>query len=73
MIHEYIETALKIHRKFPHVVTVLWQGSDNVVTVLSPTSGTSGRLQNHVSVPPSFLHSDYVFWGYLVTAHVVTV
>ena len=29
-----------IHRKFPDVVTVLWQGSDDVVTILLPTSGT---------------------------------
>ena len=48
------------HCKFPHVVTVLWQGSDDVVTILSPTSGTSGRLQNRVSVPPWFLHGDTV-------------
>ena len=27
---------------------------------LTSTSGTSGRLQNHVSVPPWFLHSDCV-------------
>ena len=52
---EFIYTA-----KFPHVVTVLWQDSDNVVTILFPTSGTSGRLQNCVSVPPRFLHSDCV-------------
>ena len=26
----------------------------------SPTSGTSGRLQNRASVPPWFLHSDCV-------------
>ena len=43
----------KYHSKTPHVVTVLWLDSDDVVTILSPTSGTCGRLQNHVSVPPS--------------------
>ena len=43
-----------------YVVTVLWLDSDDVVTVLSPTSGTSGRLQNRVSVPPWFLHIDCV-------------
>ena len=32
--------------KTPHVVTVLWLDSDNVVTIRSPTSGTSGILQN---------------------------
>ena len=55
--------ALYVHRKFPHVVSVLWQGGDDVVTILWLTSGTSGRLQNHVSVPPWFLHSDYVSLG----------
>ena len=41
---------------------MLWLDSDNVVTIRSPTSGTSGRLQNHVSEPPWFLHSDCVYW-----------
>ena len=50
-----------IHSKTSHVVTMLWLDSDWVVTILSPTSGTSGRLQNHVSVPLWFLHSDYVY------------
>ena len=57
------ELSIKVsglHSKTPHVVTVLWQDSDSVVTILSPTSDTSGRLQNCVSVPPWFLHSDYV-------------
>ena len=27
----------KLHSKTPHVVTVLWQDSDDVVTILSPT------------------------------------
>ena len=49
-----------IHSKTPHVVTVLWLDSDDVVTILSPTGGTSGRLQNRVSVPPWFLHGDCV-------------
>ena len=26
-----------VHSKTPHVVTVLWQDSDDVVTILSPT------------------------------------
>ena len=43
-----------------HVVTVLWLDSDDEVTIPSPTSGTSGRLQNRVSVSPWFLHSDCV-------------
>ena len=50
----------RLHSKTPHVVTVLWLDSDDVVTILSPTSGTSGWLQNHVSVPPLTLHSDCV-------------
>ena len=41
-----------VHSKTPHVVTVLWLDSDWVLTILSPTSSTSGRLQNRVSVPP---------------------
>ena len=35
--------------------------SDDMVTVRSPTSGTSGRLQNRISVPPWLLHSDCVY------------
>ena len=31
-----------LHSKTPHVVTVLWLDSDDVVTILSPSSGTSG-------------------------------
>ena len=49
-----------LHSKTPHEVTVLWLDSDHVVTILSPTSGTGGRLQNCLSVPPWFLHSDCV-------------
>ena len=50
-----------LHSKTPHVVTMQWLDSDWVVTILSPTSGTSGRLQNRVSVPPWLLHSDDVY------------
>ena len=45
-----------LHSKIPHVVSVLVFSSqvvtvsDNVVTILSPSSGTGGRLQNHVPV-----------------------
>ena len=46
--HCSIGYCVKLHYKFPHVVTMLWQGSHDVVTILSPTSGTSGRLQNSV-------------------------
>ena len=31
------------------IVTVLWLDSDDVVTILSPICGTSGRLQNRVT------------------------
>ena len=51
-----------VHSKFPHVVTVLCQGSNNVVTILSPTSGSSEELQTmylcHLDS-----YSDYVFLG----------
>ena len=50
-----------IHSKTPHIVTVLWLDSDGVVTVHLSISGTTGRLQNRVSVPPWFLFSDYVY------------
>ena len=29
--------CINIHSKIPHVVTVLWQDSDDVVTTFSPT------------------------------------
>ena len=45
------------------VVTMLWQDSNKVMTFLSPTSGTSRRLQNHESMSLWFLHSDRVLLG----------
>ena len=51
--------VLDAHSKFPHVVTVLWQGSDDVVTLRSLTSGTSERLQNCVSLTPWFLYRGF--------------
>ena len=60
-------TAFVIHCQFPYVVTMPWQGSDDVVTILSPTSDTSCWLQNCVSVPLWFLHSDSI--GFLVATH----
>ena len=59
MMHGSI--VIDIHSKYPHVVTVLRLDSDDVVTIRSPTSSTSGRLQNRVSVPPWLLHSDSVY------------
>ena len=49
-----VDSANQIHSKNPHVATMLRLDSDWMVTILSPTStsGTSGRLQNCVSVPP---------------------
>ena len=43
-----------------------------MVTIRSPTSGTSGRLQNRVSVPPDS-YTVTVCTRYLVSSHVVTV
>ena len=56
-----IAPMLHIHSKTPCIVTMLWLDSDWVVTILSPTTGTSERLQNCASVPLWFLHSDYVY------------
>ena len=39
-----------LHSKTPHVVTVVWHHSDNVVTILSPASSISGGLQNHADL-----------------------
>ena len=57
-----IKSVWVIHHQFPYVVTVLWQGSDCVVTVLSSTSGTSGRLQNCVFVPPLIPTGTMCYW-----------
>ena len=35
--HVQKQTNPEVHSKTPHVVTVLWQDSDDVVTILSPT------------------------------------
>ena len=46
-----------LHTKTPHVVTMMWLDSDwgdYSFTI----SGTSGKQQNQVYVPPWFLHSD---------------
>ena len=63
-----------VQRQFPHAVTVLCRTVTmcwlffHLLSSCSSTSGTSGRLQSCVSVPPWFLHSDYVNW-YPVTAN----
>ena len=61
--YHYCSSTIIVHlflcfiSKTPPVVTVLWLDSDWVVTIISPTSGIRGRLQNRVSVPPWFLQS----------------
>ena len=56
----YTSFLPKLHSKtHVHLVAVLWLDNDDVVTILSPTSGTSG---NHVSLPPWFLHGDDCVW-----------
>ena len=49
-----------LHSKTPHVVTVLWLDSDDVVTILSSTRNLVEGYKTNVSVPPWFLHSDCV-------------
>ena len=44
----------------PHVVTVLWQDSEDVVTILAVTRNLVEGNKNVLSVPPWFLHSDCV-------------
>ena len=48
-VSTHVATLPNIHHQFSHVVTVLWQGSDDVVTILSPTRGTSCRIQNLIT------------------------
>ena len=52
-----------VHSQSPHVVTMLWQDSDDAVAILSSTSGTGYWLQNQVSLPPWFVQSDCVLLG----------
>ena len=52
-----------VHCQFPFVVTVLWQSSEDVVTILSLISGTSRWLQNHEPVSPWLWYSDDVLLG----------
>ena len=60
------------HSKTPHVVTVLWQDSEDVVTILSPTRNP---VEGYKTVYLSHLDSYTVTVcnGYLVSSHVVTV
>ena len=54
-------TSLKINTttvKIYFITAKLIMCCDDVATICSPSSGTSVRLQNRVSVPSWFLHSD---------------
>ena len=44
-----------------YVVDMLWQDSDDVVTIFMSTCGTNCWLQYCVSVPPWFLPSDLCY------------
>ena len=61
-----------VHSKTPHVVTVLWQDSDDVVTVLSPTRNlVEGYKTMYLCHLDSYTVT--VCNGYQVSAHVVTI
>ena len=61
-----------IHSKTPHVVTVLWLDSDDVVTILS---STRNLVEGYKTVYLCHLDSYTVTVcnGYLVSSHTVTV
>ena len=61
-----------IHSKTPHVVTVLWLDSDDVVTILS---STRNLVEGYKTVYLCHLDSYTVTVcnGYLVYSHAVTV
>ena len=61
-----------LHSKTPHVVTVLWLDSDDVVTILSPTRNL---VEGYKTVYLCHLDSYTVTVcnGCLVSSHVVTV
>ena len=63
---------LILQNKTPHVVTVLWQDSDDVMTILSPTRNL---VEGYKTVYLCHLDSytETVCNGYLVSSHVVTV
>ena len=61
-----------LHSKTPHVVTMLWLDSDDVVTILSPTSGTSGSYKT-VYLCHLDSYTVTVCNRYLMSSNVVTV
>ena len=67
-----LQSGLKLHSKTPHVVTVLGQDSDDVVTIRSPTRNL---MEGYKTVYLCNLDSYTVTVcnGYLVSSHVVTV
>ena len=67
-----LTNGLCIHSKTPHVVTVLWLDSDDVVTILSPTRNL---VEGYKTVYLCHLDSYTVTVcsGYLVSSNVVTV
>ena len=60
-----------MHSKTPHVVTMLWQDSDGVVTILSPTALVEGYKTVYLCHLNSYTVT--VWTRYLVCSHVVTV
>ena len=52
-----------VHCQFPHAVTVLWQDSDNVVTILSPTVLVA-LVEGYTTVDLCHLHSYIVTMCY---------
>ena len=64
--------TLCIHSKPPHVVTVLWRDSDDVVTILS---STRNLVEGYKTMYLCHLDSYTVTVcnGYLVSSHAVTV
>ena len=64
--------SVRIHNKTPHVVTVLWLDSDDVVTILS---STRNLVEGYKTVYLCHLDSYTVTVcnGYLVSSHKVTV
>ena len=63
---------INVHSKTPHVVTVLWLDSDDVVTILSPTRNlVEGYKTMYLCHLDSYTVT--VCNRYLVSSHVVTV
>ena len=72
LIHQVILTSIILHSKTPHIVTVLWLDSDDVVTILS---STRNLVEGYKTVYLCHLDSYTVTvcTRYLVSFHEVTV